>query len=246
MTFKAFIFGLLVSFGFPWLVAVVIPFSTMNSPEPIEYEEGAAVSGVYIPKRDGRVSEGSKIYGQEGCYQCHTQLIRPTYAGNDVFRDEWAGLRKTADNPDTRRETLATDFEGEEVAYIGQSRVGPDLSNLGRRLAHHLKGTGVSPEDWLFRHLYNPRDPNMVNYRIGTQDIPERSSCPSKRNLFEEVNVYGAGADVLPLQIEDGKGIRANDRARQLVSYLASLKKDTLGQPLPEALNYNPKAPVAE
>lgn len=244
MTFKAFIFGLLATFGLPWLVVIVIPFFTMSSAEPIQYEEGATVSGVFIPKRDGRVNEGSLVYGQEGCYQCHTQLIRPTYAGNDVFRDEWAGLRKSADNPDTRRETLSVDYQDEKVAHIGQNRIGPDLSNLGRRLEHHLKGTGTSPEEWLLNHLYNPRE--VVNYRIGSQDLPVNSSCPSKRSLFEEVEVHGAGSGVLALQIEEGKGVRAKDRARQLVSYLASLKKDTLGQPLPEALNYNPKAPVAE
>lgn len=244
MTFKAFIFGLLASFGFPWLIAVVIPFSTMRNLEPVSYGEEDKLSGVYIPKRDGRISEGSKIYGQEGCYQCHTQLIRPTYAGNDVFRDEWAGLRKTLDNPDTRRETLAVDYKGEHVAHVGQSRVGPDLSNLGRRLSYHLQGTGTSPEEWILKHLYNPR--GTKNYRVGSQAIMERSSCPAKTRLFDEVEVSGAGGGLLPVQIEDGKGIRPNDRARQLASYLVSLKKDTLGQPLPKALNQNPQAPVAE
>ncbi|MDB4265269.1 hypothetical protein N9891_00815 [bacterium] len=239
MTFKAFIFGLLATFGLPWLIAVVIPFSTMRSLEPIEYEKDADVSGVFVPKRDGRINEGSKIYGQEGCYQCHTQIIRPTYAGNDVFRDEWAGLRKSADSPDTTRETLPEDFDGEDVAHIGVSRVGPDLSNLGRRLEYHLKGTGTSPQEWLMEHLYSPRE--LVNYRKGTQSIPERSTCPAKTGFFDEVDIYGAGGDVLSIRTAEGKGVRPNDRARQLVSFLASLKKDTFGQPLPKVLNYNPK-----
>jgi len=243
MTFKAFIFGLLATFGLPWLVAVVIPFSTMRSPEIVRYEEGAAEKGVYLPKRDGRVSEGSKIYGQEGCATCHTQVIRPTYAGNDVHRDEWAVLRKTADNPDTRRETLAMDFADEKVAHVGMSRVGPDLSNLGRRLEFYLKGSDDTPESWVLRHLYNPR--GLKNYHPDTQDLPKNSSCPSKRGLFRKVDVYGAGAGLLPVQIEKGKGIEPTDRARALAGYLISLKKDTLGQPLPEALNYNPKAPAA-
>ena len=244
MTFKAFIFGLLASFGFPWLVAVVIPFSKMRSLEPVRYEEGSKLSGVFIPKRDGRITEGSKVYGQEGCYHCHTQLIRPSYAGNDVFRDEWAGLRKTADHADTRRETLAMDFEGEKVAHIGLSRVGPDLSNFGRRLEENLKGTDMSPEDWTYQHLYNPR--GLKNYRVGSQDLAERSSCPAKRGLFKVVDSSGAGGGLLPIEIEEGKGLRPTDRARQLVSYLLSLKKDTLGQPLPEVLNRNPQASTVE
>lgn len=244
MTFKAFIFGLLASFGLPWLVAVVIPFSTMRSLEPVEYEEDSGFEGVFMPKRDGRITEGSKIYGQQGCATCHTQLIRPTYAGNDVHRDEWAGLSKSADNPDTKRETLPMDYEQEKVAHIGMSRVGPDLSNLGRRLEHHLKGSDLTPEEWILRHLYNPR--GIDNYRKGSTFIPVRSSCPSKMGLFEKVNAASAKGNALPVAIEEGKAIVPSDKARILASYLASLKKDTLGQPLPEALNYNPQAPAEE
>jgi len=143
-----------------------------------------------------------------------------------------------------RRVTLAVDYDGEQVAHVGQSRVGPDLSNLGRRLTHHLQGTGTTPEEWILKHLYNPR--GTKNYRIGSQAIMERSSCPAKTRLFDKVEVNGAGGGLLPVQIEDGMGVRASDRARQLASYLVSLKKDTLGQPLPKALNQNPQAPVAE
>ena len=245
MTFKAFIFGLLGTFGIPWLVVVVIPYSTMQTIEPVQYEEGAKLSGAYVPARDGRITEGSKIYGQEGCYQCHTQVIRPTYAGNDVHRDEWAGLRKGPDvEQDTRRETNPYDFQQEEVAHIGQSRVGPDLSNFGRRLSHYLKvnKSGLSAEEWILMHLYNPRD--LPSYLDGSK--PYDSACPSKGGLFNEIDVYGAGGGTLPIDITEGRGIKPTDRARALASYLLSLKKDTLGNPLPEALNYNPEAPVSE
>ena len=240
MTFKAFLFGLLGTFGLPWLLVVVIPFSTMRHIEPVEYEEGSKQSGVFVPKRDGRITEGSKIYGQEGCYQCHTQVIRPTYAGNDVFRDEWAGLRKGGDvDKDTRRETLAFDFQQEKVAHVGQSRVGPDLSNFGRRVSHYLKDSETTPEEWVLMHLYNPTE-------VFRYDNPEErafdSTCPPKGGLFKEVSVYGAGSRVLPVEIEDGKGIRPTDRARALTSYLLSLKKDTLGNPLSKALNFDPEA----
>ena len=116
MKFKAFIFGLLASFGLPWLLAIVVPFSTMRNLDPAKYAgmEIDGGEGIYIPKRDGRISEGSDVYGQEGCYYCHTQLVRPTYAGSDVWRADWGGLKKSADNPDTRRETLSTDYDGEK------------------------------------------------------------------------------------------------------------------------------------
>jgi len=244
MTFKAFIFGMLASFGLPWLFVVVLPFAKMRALEPIKFEEGAEASGVYLLKRDGRIREGSKIYGQEGCYQCHTQLIRPTYAGWDVHRDEWAGLRVSADTPeDTRRETLATDFEGEKIAHVGIARLGPDLSNFGRRIGFYLKKGKYSPEEWVLLHLYNPR--GLPNY-LDDQRVPEKSTCPSKLGLFDEVSVFQAGDDALPLATPEGLVVVPNDRARALASYLLSLKKDTLDQPLPKELNYNPEAPKGE
>ncbi|MDB4537176.1 hypothetical protein N9230_01010 [Akkermansiaceae bacterium] len=243
MTFKSFIFGLLASFGLPWLAVVVLPYSKMRALEPAEYEAGHEREGkTYSPERSGRVTEGSKVYGQEGCYYCHTQIIRPTYAGQDVHRDEWAGLRLTADNPDTRRETIPVDYEGEHVAHVGFSRVGPDLSNLGRRLDHYLKKSELTPETWLYLHLYDAR--KNTGYVENDQEIHSHSSCPSKSGLFTEVPAVQAGDEALPLDTPEGVAVVPTDRARALVSYLASLKKDTLDNPLPKAYNLNPTAPT--
>lgn len=244
MTFKAFIFGMLASFGLPWLFAVVLPFSKMRALEPVKYEEGAEASGYYVPKRDGRIREGSKVYGQEGCAQCHTQVIRPTYAGWDVHRGEWAGLKPSPENPDdTRRETLAVDYQDEKVAHVGITRIGPDLSNFGRRVEFYQKGKELSAEQWVLLHLYNPR--GVDNY-ADDQFLREKSTCPSKGSLFKEVPAYQAGDDALPLETPEDIAVVPTDRARILASYLLSLKKDTFGQPLPKALNRNPEAPQAE
>lgn len=240
MTFKAFLIGLLATFGLPWLVVVVVPYAKMRTPDPVKYSGEA---GVYTPKREGRITEGSKIYGQEGCYHCHTQVIRPTYAGWDVHRDEWAGLRKGKGvDRDTRRETLPDDFEQGKTAHVGISRVGPDLSNFGRRVTHYLKGSETSPEEWVLMHLYNPKD--VFRYD-NSEEKAYDSTCPTKAAMFDEVAVYGAGSGTLPVEAGEGKGIVPGDRARALASYLLSLKKDTLGNPLPESLNFNPEAPVA-
>lgn len=245
MKFKAFIIGLVATFGLPWLLVVVIPFSSMRTLDPVPYlDEAGKAAGVYLPKRDGRVTEGSLIYRQEGCYHCHTQLVRPTYAGNDVYRDEWAGLRKSADYPDTRRETLPWDFDDEQVAAIGFTRTGPDLANLGRRLDTHLRGSDLTPTEWVLRHLYNPRD--LVNYREGSQEIPMNSKCPSKVALFKTVSAAQGRRSGLPVAVGENKSIIPTDRARALASYLVSLKRDTTGNPLPDSLNNNPEATASE
>ncbi len=237
MKFKAFLIGLLISFGFPWLVAVVLPFASMRSAEPILMDPEDEEAGYYVSKRDGRIVEGSQVYGQEGCYHCHTQVIRPTYIGSDVHRDEWAGLKKAATGGvDGRRETLVFDFEGEEVAKVGLTRNGPDLANLGLRLEHHLKGTGTTPEEWLYKHLYNPRE--TFGYRKGDQSLPDKSKCPSKVGLFKKVSVSQGRGKGLPVATEENEAIIPTDKAEALVSYLVSLKKDALRNPIPAQMDY--------
>jgi len=235
MSFRTFFFGLAASFGLAWLAIIIIPFIKMRSLEPIVMEEAEGTNAVYIPKRAGRITDGAEVYAANGCYLCHSQLVRPTYAGNDMFRPDWGGLANDEDRGDTRRETNAFDFAGEKFAQIGVTRMGPDLSNLGRRVESlYAPEEGTKPEMWLYRHLYNPR------WKPQRRD----STCPSFRFLFNEIEIKGnPSEESLPFAGEDGGEISPKPDARALVSYLLSLKKD---QPVPASLNFSPAAGSAE
>lgn len=230
MSFRTFFLSLSASFGVAWLAIIIVPYFKMRSMEPITMEEGEGTNAVYIPKRAGRVADGAQVYAENGCYLCHTQLIRPTYAGNDLFRPDWAGLKAIDDRPDTRRETNALDFSGEDFAQIGVSRLGPDLSNLGVRV-EELYAKGISPENWLYRRLYNPR------WEPENRD----SKCPSFRFMFNESVVKGNPSDeALEFAGENGQEISPKPAAKALVSYLLSLKKD---QAVPSSLDFSPPSP---
>jgi cytochrome c oxidase cbb3-type subunit 2 len=228
MSLRTFILGLSASFGVAWLAIIVVPFVKMRDLAPIQLDEAAdGATGVFYPKRTGRIANGALVYAENGCYLCHTQVIRPTYAGNDLYRPDWGGLKADPDRGDTRRETNAYDFFGESFAQIGVSRMGPDLSNLGRRVEAEY-AAGGDPAQWLFRHLFNPR-----------QD-PERweSTCPSFPFLFDKRPVKGSpSADAVAILDDGRKEVVPNEDAQALVSYLLSLKKD---QPVPAVLNFAP------
>lgn len=230
MSFRNFFLGLSASFGVAWLAIIIIPFFKMRSLEPITMDDEEGTNAVFIPKRAGRITDGAEVYAENGCYLCHSQLIRPTYAGNDMFRPDWAGLAEDEDRGDTRRETNAFDYAGEDFAQIGVSRLGPDLSNLGRRVeALYASKEEMDPKQWLYRHLYNPR------WKPQHRD----SSCPSFRFLFNESEIKGNPADEsLPFAGVDGGEISPKPEARALVSYLLSLKKD---QPVPASLKFSPE-----
>ncbi|SHK03518.1 hypothetical protein SAMN02745181_3088 [Rubritalea squalenifaciens DSM 18772] len=247
MTVKTFFIGLFASFGIPWLVLVAIPFSKMRSIEPVEYDEMAdGKTGFYQHKTSGRAQNGSIIYGQEGCATCHSQVARPTYAGNDVHQNDLAGIAKDPERGNTRRESNLWDYSNEQYAWIGETRIGPDLSNFGRRvemLAHeHNKAAAEAldvevnalpqskrfdAQKYVLTRLFNPR---LVPHR-------DWSNCPSNRQFFTEKKVYGQGsANAIPVEgEEEGVEIIADDEAIALADYLLSLKRD--GE-VPYSINY--------
>ena len=226
MSLRHFIFGLFASFGIAWLAIIVIPFFKMRNREPIPLTEEPG-SEIFFPKRAGRVADGAQVYAENGCYLCHTQVIRPTYAGNDLYRPDWGGLKSDPDRGDTRRETNADDFFGESFAQIGVMRMGPDLSNLGRRVESLYAKDGDAAQ-WLYEYIYNPRNDSDRRH----------SACPSFRFLFDEREVKGnPSADALPFAGRDNIEVVPSSDAKALVSYLLSLKKD---QPVPPALDFAP------
>lgn len=232
MSLRHFIIGLSVSFGLAWLAVVVIPFVKMRNIAPIVLDADEPDSALFFPKRAGRVANGAEVYASNGCYNCHTQLVRPTYAGNDLFRADWGGLQGDPDRGDTRRETNAYDFLDEKFAHIGVNRVGPDLSNIGRRVEAIY--SPENPARWLYAHLFNPR------YEVDR----EKSTCPSFRYLFDEKEI-GAALPEDAVTFSDGRSpgtettaFVPNSDAKALVSYLLSLKKD---QPAATSLDFAPK-----
>jgi cytochrome c oxidase cbb3-type subunit 2 len=228
MSLRTFILGLTASFGVAWLAIVIVPFFKMRDLAPLSFPEAKAASaGVFYPKRTGRVADGAKVYAENGCYLCHTQVVRPTYAGNDLYRPDWGGLKADADRGDTRRETNAYDFFGEKFAQVGVMRMGPDLSNLGRRVEAEY-AAGGNAEAWLYAHLYNPRNiPQLWN-----------STCPPHPFLFVKREIKGASStDALKVNAGENHELVPGSDAKALVSYLLSLKKD---HPVPASLNFAP------
>ena len=234
MSFRSFAFGLTAAFLLPWMALVIYPFFSMRTQTPVTFDEIAdGKTGIYHPKTTGRVANGAEVYASNGCYLCHTQLIRPTYAGNDLGRPDWAGLKADETRGDTRRESNVFDYQGQKFAQIGVSRLGPDLSNLGRRVESlYAKASNSSPESWLYLHLYDPR----AN--------PERptSKCPSHRFLFEEKEITGQKpSDALPVESPEGTCVVPTAAAESLVDYLLALKRDDA---LPASMNPSPAKPA--
>lgn len=114
--------GILLTIVVGGLVEVVPLFSIESTIEKVD--------GVrpYSPLEQ----KGRDIYIREGCYNCHSQMIRP-------FKDEVERYGHYS---------LAAESKYDHPFQWGSKRTGPDLARVG----------GKYTDDWQVRHLINPRD----------------------------------------------------------------------------------------
>ena len=161
--------------------------------------------GTLPPVLAGSAIAGQRVYASEGCIACHSQQVRQTsVTGSDIARG-W-GVRPS----------VARDYLRDASAFLGSSRLGQDLSNVGVRLPD---------AKWHYRHLYNP------------SSVSEGSVMPPFRDLFEVRRIQGQRSDeALDLTGADapaaGYEVVPTSEAKNLVAYLLSLRHD---YPLPEA-----------
>lgn len=74
---------------------------------------------------------GRDIYVREGCYNCHSQMIRPMLAETMRY-GPW---------------TRAGEYQWDHPFQLGSRRIGPDLQRVG----------GKYPDAWHYQHMENPR-----------------------------------------------------------------------------------------
>lgn len=167
--------GLGLAFALPWLCLVIVPFQQQSNAAPVPYAEedgmegGPAAYPDSVLQRYGASDYGRKIYAAEGCAYCHTQVIRPTYAGPDRWRDGWGGREDGGGK--FVRETVAGDYATERYAPLGYQRIGQDLSNVAYR---------IKTKEEMHRHLYDPKS------------FDRDSGMPAYRHLYKQ-SPYGDG-----------------------------------------------------
>lgn len=120
--------------------------------------------------------QGRDIYVREGCYTCHSQMIRP-------FRDEVARYGEYS---------KAGEFVYDHPFQWGSKRTGPDLAREG----------GKYPDSWHYNHMYDPRSMSpgsiMPQYAWLLDDKLDTASTPAKIRAMQTLGVpYPEGYDKL-------------------------------------------------
>ena len=110
--------GIFGTFAFSWAGLVLIPNYQIGHLEPQVDEDG---NDPYPAPKSGMADRGRQIYAANGCVYCHSQQVRDNYAATDIER-KW-GERRSAPR----------DYLFERPVVLGKMRLGPDLSNIGKR-----------------------------------------------------------------------------------------------------------------
>ena len=188
-------------------IAEIVP-SIIAGPKALRADGHTPMSGLEI--------EGRDIYLREGCYTCHSQMIRPF-------------LWETARYGDV---SMPEDSAYDHPFQWGSRRIGPDLARLG----------GKYPHSWHFEHMLDPRSisagSNMPGYPHLLENRVDFSRTEGKLRAlrsvgvpYEAVEVQAAAqaaqtqAQTLASELESeiGTAVAADSEMIALIAYLQRL-----------------------
>jgi cytochrome c oxidase cbb3-type subunit II len=140
---------------------------------------------------------GRDIYVREGCYNCHSQMIRPFRAETERYGHY----------------SVAGEFVYDRPFQWGSKRTGPDLHRVGGRYS----------DEWHRVHLINPRDvvpeSNMPAYPWLDKNIVNAEIMPRKLSALRSLG-HPYSDEEIKSAADD---VRGKTEMEALIAYLQSL-----------------------
>ncbi|MCL6263788.1 cytochrome-c oxidase, cbb3-type subunit II [Craterilacuibacter sp. RT1T] len=140
---------------------------------------------------------GRDIYIREGCYNCHSQMIRPFRAETERYGHYSVAGESVYDHP----------FQW------GSKRTGPDLARVGGRYS----------DEWHRVHMMNPRDvvpeSNMPSFPWLAKNLADAAIVPGKMEALRKVGVPYTDAEIAAATAE----VEGKSEMDALIAYLQGL-----------------------
>ncbi|MFO1323210.1 MAG: cytochrome-c oxidase, cbb3-type subunit II [Burkholderiales bacterium] len=134
-----------VESNLPWLIVLVILVVSVGGLVeivPLFFQKSTTQPVAGLKPYSALALTGRDVYVREGCYNCHSQMIRPFRAETERYGPY----------------SVAGEFVYDHPFQWGSKRTGPDLARVGGRYS----------DDWHRTHLKNPREvvpeSNMPGY----------------------------------------------------------------------------------
>lgn len=149
------------------LIAIVISFGGLVEIIPLTQQAELTKPAPGVAPCSALQLEGRDIYLREGCYTCHSQMIRPLRGEVERYGHYSLAGESVYDHP----------FQ------FGSKRTGPDLARVG----------GKYTDEWQRLHLVNPRDlvpeSNMPGFPWLQERKLDSTLTPTKMRALRSVGV---------------------------------------------------------
>ena len=179
------------------LILVVVAVGGLVEIVPLFFQKSTTQAAPGLKPYTALQLAGRDVYIREGCYNCHSQMIRPFRAETLRYGDY----------------SKAGEFVYDHPFQWGSKRTGPDLHRVG----------GKYSDDWHRIHLNNPRDlvpeSNMPAYPWLATSAVDAAGMPARLAAMRTLGVPYTETEVKS-SADDVKGKTELDA---LVAYLQVL-----------------------
>ena len=179
------------------LILVVIAIGGMVEIVPLFFQKSTTEPIQGLKPHSALQLAGRDVYLREGCYNCHSQMIRP-------FRSETLRYGHYS---------VAGEFVYDHPFQWGSKRTGPDLHRVG----------GKYSDEWQRIHLNNPRDlvpeSNMPAYPWLDKNIVDADAIPRRMRALRQVGVPYSDEEIARAAAD----VRGKTELDATVAYLQSL-----------------------
>jgi cytochrome c oxidase cbb3-type subunit II len=180
------------------LIAVVISIGGLVEIVPLYMQSSVIQPSPGVKPYAPLALEGRDVYVREGCYNCHSQMVRPLPGETERYGHYSIAGEAVYDHP----------FQ------FGSKRTGPDLARVGGRYT----------DEWHRVHLMNPRDvvpeSNMPGFPWLTERTLDPAATQTKMRALQKIGVPYTTADI------DAATETVRDRTEMdaLIAYMQELK----------------------
>ncbi|MDJ0880892.1 MAG: cytochrome-c oxidase, cbb3-type subunit II [Gammaproteobacteria bacterium] len=179
------------------LIVIVISFGGLAEIVPLFFIKDTTEPVENLKPYSALQLEGRDVYIREGCFTCHSQMIRPFRAETERYGHY----------------SVAGEFVYDHPFQWGSKRTGPDLHRVGGRYS----------DDWHIAHLNNPRDvvpeSNMPSFPWLLENVLTGEDTAAKMKALRTVGVPYTDADIAGAK----EAVNGQTEMTALVAYLQNL-----------------------
>jgi len=179
------------------LVLLVVSVGGLVQIVPLFFQKSTTEPVAGLKPYNALQLTGRDIYIREGCYNCHSQMIRPFRAETERYGHY----------------SVAGEFVYDHPFQWGSKRTGPDLARVGGRYS----------DEWHRVHMNNPRDvvpeSNMPAYPWLAKSAADAATIQQKMRALRAVGVPYADDQIAkaPEELKDRTELDA------LIAYLQGM-----------------------